>query len=318
MLKKIAETIGNADNIAILPHVAADGDAIGSCLALASVLSDMGKKVSVLMEEKIPQLYEFLPAIELSSVYNGESIGYDLAVALDCGDIERLGSRREVFEKAPVTVNIDHHTTNTGFAQYDHVDISASATGEIVFELLEHMDAKPGKAASTCLYTAIASDTGGFRYSNTTSRSLITCSRLIKEGADAAYISKKIFETTTLSKVKLTGEAINSLELYENGKIAVMTLTMQAMKRAGASDDDSEGIINTARDIVGVETAALIKEKENGDIKVSLRSNDYVDVSEIARKYSGGGHKRAAGFTVRGGNMEKIISLLLQDIKEML
>jgi len=318
MLKKIAETIGKADNIAILPHASADGDAIGSCLALAVVLSGMGKRVSVLMEESIPQTYNFLPAAELAVVYGGENYEYDLAVALDCGDIDRLGSRKEVFENAPVTVNIDHHATNTGFAQFDHVDTSASATGEIIFDLIRHMGAKPGRDASTCLYTAIASDTGGFRYANTTPASLAACSRLIEEGADAAFISKKIFETVSLSKVKLTGEAINSLELYENGRIAVMTLTAQAIKRAGASEDESEGIINTARNIIGVETAVLIKELENGNIKVSLRSNEYVDVSEIARKYSGGGHKRAAGFTAKGGELGKIVSSLLQDIKEML
>ncbi len=318
MLKKIAEAISKADNIALLPHISADGDAIGSSLALAIVLSGTGKKVSVLVEESIPQTYCFLPGKELSCIYSGQDMQYDMAIALDCGDIGRLGSRRAIFDKAPITANIDHHPTNNGFALHDHVNTSASATGEIIFRLLEQMDIKPDKDAAICLYTAITSDTGGFRYSNTTPETLIICSELLKTGVDSAEISKSIFETTTLGRVKLTGEAINSLKLYESGKIAVMILSQEALKRSGASEDDNDGIINTARNIRGVEAAAVLREMDNGDIKVSLRSNDYVDVSVIARRHNGGGHKRAAGFTKKGDELVKAASELIKDIKGML
>ncbi len=319
MLKKIAEAINKAGTIAILPHIAADGDAVGSSLALAIALSRCGKNASVLLEEKIPQLYDFLPGIELSLPYTGEEGVYELAIALDCGDIYRLGSRRGVFEKAQVTVNIDHHPTNTGFAVYDYVDTKAAATGEILYRLMEHMGIRPDMDVSSCLYTAIVTDTGGFRYSNTTPETFSICSKLLEAGVDLSAISHRVFEVTSLSKVRLTGEAISTLEVHENGKVAVMMLTAEAMKRSGASDEDSDGIINIARNINGVEAAAILKELDNGDIKVSLRSNDYLDVSQIARKHSGGGHVKAAGFTVKDGSgMKKAATELLHEIKELL
>ena len=318
MLKKITEEMTKAGSIAILPHIAADGDAIGSSVALAIGLSEAGKEVSVLLEEKVPQIYNFLPGIEMARVYDADDRKYDLAVALDCGDLERLGSRRPVFEKAPVTVNIDHHPTNTGFAMLDLVDPSCAAVAEIIFALFRQMGIVPGKDAAICLYTAIASDTGGFRYSNTTYVTHIIASELIKTGIDVAEISRRIFDTVSPAKVRLLGEAINSLELYEDGRIAVMTVSNAAMRRSGASDEDTDGIINIARNISGVEAAAMIREMENGDIKVNLRSNSYVDVSQAASKYSGGGHRRAAGFTVSGTDMGKVMEMLLEDLRGML
>jgi phosphoesterase RecJ-like protein len=318
MLKKIAEALADAGNIAILPHIAADGDAIGSSLALALGLSGAGKEVSVLLEEQVPQIYGFLPGLEMAGVYGGDGGKYDIAVALDCGDIERLGSRKPVFEKAAVTVNIDHHTTNTGFAMLDYVDTGCAAAGEIIYRLFGLMGIDPGKDAAICLYTAITSDTGGFRYSNTTSATHIIASELLKKGIDVADISRRIFDTVSPGKVRLMGEAVNSLELLENGRIALMTVSCEAMRRSGAADEDTDGIINIARNISGVEAAAMLREMENGDIKVNLRSNSYVDVSAVASKYSGGGHIKAAGFTVRGGDLGKVREMLLEDLRGML
>ncbi len=318
MLKTIAEVIKNANTVAILPHIAADGDAIGSSLALAIELSAKGKEVSVILEESVPQIYRFLPGIHLTYVYPAGKKGYDLVIALDCGDIDRLGKRKEVFEGAPVTVNIDHHTTNRGFADYDHVDPLSSATGEIIFSLLKEIGTEPGKDAAVCLYTAISTDTGSFRYSNTAPTTHTICAELLKKGIDIADISKRVFDTASYEKVRLTGEAINSLGLFLDGKVAVLTLTQEAIKRSGAGEEDSDGIINTARNIRGVEVAVMLRQMVNGDIKVNLRSNYYVDVSSVAGKYSGGGHKRAAGFTVSGGELYETEKLLLEDLKGML
>jgi phosphoesterase RecJ-like protein len=320
MLKKIAEAIAKAGSIAILPHIAADGDAIGSSLALAIGLSGIGKDVAVLLGEKVPQIYGFLPGLEMAGVYDNSSgaMIYDLAIALDCGDAERLGSRRAVFGRASVTVNIDHHPTNTGFAMMDHIDPSCAAAGEMIFDLFRQMGIEPGKDAAICLYTAIASDTGGFRYSNTTPTTHVIVSELMKKGIDVAEISRQIFDTVSPGKVRLTGEALNSLELFEEGRIAVMSVSNAAMQRSGAAEEDTDGIINMARNISGVEVAAMLREMENGDIKVNLRSNSDADVSAIASKYSGGGHTKAAGFTVRGADLEKVGKILLDDLRGML
>lgn len=318
MLKKIADAVKRAEKIAILPHIAADGDAVGSSLALAIELSSKGKDVSVILEEGIAQIYGFLPGIELACIYPAGKRDFDLVMALDCGDIERLGGRKEIFENAAVTVNIDHHQTNRGFADYDLVDPSSAATGEIIYRLLEQLGSIAGKDAAICLYTAITTDTGSFRYSSTTSMTHVICAELLKKGIDIADISKRVFDTVSYGKVRLTGEAINSLELFFDGKVAVMALTEEAIKRSGAAEEDSDGIINMARNIRGVEAAAMLRQMSNGDIKVNLRSNYSLDVSLLAAKYSGGGHKRAAGFTINGGDLQSVKKILLEDLEGML
>ncbi len=318
MLGKIADLIKRTDKIAILPHIAADGDAVGSSLALAIELSAMGKDVCVILEEGIPQLYDFLPGTDLAYVYPDGRRDFELVIALDCGDMDRLGRRREIFEKASITVNIDHHRTNRGFAGHDFVDPQSAATGEIIYRLFEAMGVDFGKETAACLYTAISTDTGSFRYSNTVPATHAICAELLKKGIDVADISKRIFDTMSYGKVRLTGEAIKSLELYYDGKAAVMTLTEEAVRRSGAADEDSDGIINIARNIQGVEVAAMLRQTANGDIKVNLRSNYTADVSLLAAKNSGGGHKRAAGFTVSGGDLPEVKKKLIEDIEGLL
>lgn len=317
MLDKIADTIMESDTIAILPHVYADGDALGSSFALALALSEMGKKADVLLEEMVPILYDFLPGRNFSSVYSKNIKQYDLALALDCGDMERLGGRKEVFDSAKRTINIDHHNTNTGFAVQNYVDTAASSTGEIIFTLLDLMGHKAGADVAVNLYVAISTDTGGFRYSNTTPGTHIIASELIGIGIDVAEISRIVFDTASYEKVKLTGAAIESLELIENGKIAIMTLVNEMISKTGARDEDSDGIINIARNIRGVEAAVMLREMDNGEIKANLRSNKYVDVSAVAGIFSGGGHKRAAGFTT-AGDMSQVKAALLDELRKEL
>lgn len=335
MLERIAQAVKSSENIAILPHVTADGDALGSSFALALILNGMGKKADVFLEESVPLTYGFLPGVEFSSVYNadGETFGtasgkagadkwvtdmhYDLAMALDCGDLERLGTRRKVFDSAENTVNIDHHQTNTSFAELNYTDTSASATGEIIFELIKRLGQMPGKAAATSLYAAISTDTGGFRYSNTTPHTHETAAELIKLGVDVADVSQRVFDVSSYGRVKLMGAAISNLELLEDGRLAVMSVTNEMIRSTGAREEDSDGIINVARNIRGVEAAAMLRQLENGEIKVNLRSNNYVDVAVIAARHSGGGHKRAAGFTA-AGDLDKVREALIHDLKEAL
>lgn len=317
MLDRIADTIIASDTIAILPHVASDGDALGSSFALALVLSGMGKKVDVLLEEDVPLLYSFLPGKNLSKVHVKSDMHYALALALDCGDIERLGSRRDVFDSADHTVNIDHHNTNTKFAMQNYVDKASSSTGEIIYMLLGEMGQKPDTDVAVNLYIALSTDTGGFRYSNTSARTHLIASQLISQGVNVAEISRIVFDTASYEKVKLTGAAIQSIELVEDGRIAVMTLANETIRNTGAREEDSDGIINIARNIRGVEVAVMLRQLDSGEIKVNLRSNKYVDVSAVAGRYSGGGHKRAAGFTT-AGDLEQIKTGLLEDFQKEL
>ncbi len=321
ILIDIINVLKESKKVIVMPHVSVDGDGLGSSLALGLALEKMGISAQIWLEEDIPFMYSFLPGSHLVKVYDGDSNafgeGIDTVVALDTGDLPRLGKRAEVFNKAEITINIDHHNTNDEFAQYNFVNVNSSAVGEILYQLIKMMGIRFDKDIATCLYVAISTDTGGFRYSNTTSVTHQIAGDLLNSGVNVAEISQKIFDITSYEKVKLMGAAINSLELFENGKVAFITISDDDMKSTGAKEEECDGIVNIGRNIRGVEVAVMIRPRSNGEIKVNLRSNSYVDVSEIAKLYSGGGHKRAAGCTVTGSS-EEIKAKLLDDIRKVL
>lgn len=316
--RDIIKLIEGAASVAIFPHVSADGDALGSSFALALALDTMGKQVVVYLEESIPNMYKFLPGINFSRLMEQqEEETYDLNIALDTGDINRIASRSSIFFKSPATINIDHHVTNTKFAHLNHVDVESASTGEIVFSLLQQLKAPLTKDIATCLYTAISTDTGGFKYGNTTEQTHLIAAKLLSTGIDIAELSQKIFDNTTFAKLQLTKKAIEVLELHENKTIAVIPISLDDFKKTGAIDEDCDGIVNIGRSIEGVEVSIMLKEKGNDEIKINFRSKTYVDVSEIAGEFGGGGHKRAAGCTV-SGNLEDIKIRVLDAIKEKL
>ncbi|HHV58791.1 MAG TPA: bifunctional oligoribonuclease/PAP phosphatase NrnA [Clostridiaceae bacterium] len=317
MLDSIIAIIEKAEKITILPHIFADGDCLGSSFALAMALKRMGKKVEVYLEEEIPQMYEFLPGKEISSVYRGERIEPGLAIAIDTGDVERLGSRYGIFKAAEITVNIDHHSTNTMFGFYNYVDRNSSASAEIIYRMLKMMDTGLDEKIAVLLYVAIITDTGGFRYSNTTPQTHIIAGDLLNFGINVAEISAKVFDRTSLAKVRLMGEAIQSLEILENGKISVITITDEMISRVQAKEEDCDGLVNLARNIEGVEAAIMLRHRGKDEIKVNFRSNGNIDVSRIAIMFSGGGHPKAAGCTIRG-DLEKVKEMVLAKIKASL
>ncbi|NJD04621.1 MAG: bifunctional oligoribonuclease/PAP phosphatase NrnA [Ruminiclostridium sp.] len=317
VLDKIVSALNNSRKIAILPHISADGDALGSSLALALALAQLGKSVKVILEEDIPQVYNFLPGRHMSEVYALKETSYDTVVALDTGDTDRLGKRLEIFRCANVTINIDHHNTNSGFAFHNYVSTDSSAVGEIIFSLVKMMGVNPDQDISTCLYVAIITDTGGFRYSNTTPLTHRTAAELIENGINVAGISQLVFDSTSYEKVRLLGSAIQALELLENGKVALISLTDDMLRSTGAKEEECDGIVNIGRNIRGVEVAAMLRQWENGEIKVNLRSSSKVDVSAIASSYGGGGHKKAAGYITKAG-LDAAKKKLLDDIREVL
>lgn len=317
VLNKIASVLNNSKEIAILPHIQADGDALGSSLALALAFSKLGKSAKVILEEDMPQVYNFLPGRHLSEVYETKVKGYETVVALDTGDIGRLGKRLEVFEGAKITINIDHHNTNSEFAFHNYVSTDSSAVGEIIFQLVIMMGINPDRDISTCLYVAIATDTGGFRYSNTTSLTHQIAAGLIKNGINVAEISQLVFDSTSFEKVKLLGTSIQALELLENGKVAFIPLTNDMIRQTGAKEEECDGIVNIGRNIRGVKVAAMLRQWDNGEIKVNLRSSSDVDVSAIASMYGGGGHKKASGYITKG-SLDAAKKRLLEDIREVL
>lgn len=317
VLDKIISVLNSSERIAILPHISADGDAIGSSLALALALEKIKRKAVVILEEAIPYVYGFLPGSRLAEVYTSDNSRYDTVIALDTGDLGRLGYRKALFDNAKFTINIDHHNTNTEFAFNNFVSTQSSAVGEIIYKMIKMMGIEPDKDIFTCLYVAIATDTGGFRFSNTTPLTHMIISDLISSGINVAEVSQKIFDSTSFEKVKLIGAAARLLELAENGRIAVIAVTNDVIKQSGAREEDCEGIINIGRNIRGVEVAVMLRQWENGEIKVNLRSNSHVDVSAIAGLYKGGGHKKAAGYIIKS-SLDDAKNKLLNDIREVL
>lgn len=317
ILNKILSAIKEARNVAILPHISVDGDGYGSSLALAIALKKLNKDATVYLEEDIPSVYSFLPGKDMVKMYDGVQVKHDIVVALDSGDMERLGARVDIFKDAKTTVNIDHHPTNTEFAALNYVDTVSSAVGEIVYQMIKSLGLSINADMASCLYVAITTDTGGFRYSNTTAITHQIAGDLINSGINIAEISQKVFDSVPLRKVKLMGAAINAMELFEDGKTAFIILTDEIMKGTGAKEEDCDGIVNIARSIETVEVAVMMRQRDNGDIKINLRSKSYVDVSAIASARGGGGHKRAAGCTVKG-DIQEVKQHLLKDIKGVL
>lgn len=317
--KETAKILFAAKRIIILPHVDADGDALGSCFALGLALSGTGKEVKIVLEENPVKVYASLPGRHLISKIEDADPAGATAVAIDTGDRERLGSRISLFNNADATVNIDHHITNTNFAQNNLVLTGCAAAGEIIYYLLNTMKLEINNDIAECLYIAILTDTGGFGYSNTTADTHLITAALVGKGIDIAEISKRVFGTIPIQKLKLRAEAVNNLDLIAGGKVAVITLRRSSFEKLGTRDEEADGIVNIGRTIEGVEVAVLLIETASGKIKVNFRSNDYVDVSKIAAYFSGGGHIRAAGCTMEGKLeevKELVVSRILEYVKE--
>ncbi|MCX7779319.1 MAG: bifunctional oligoribonuclease/PAP phosphatase NrnA [Negativicutes bacterium] len=303
-LAQINDLFKQANELVLTTHIHPDGDALGSLLALNGYLSLQGKKVTMLLDDDIPSTYRFLPGCDRIRRPSGRQTKPDLLVVLDASDVERIGGvYQEV--KAPV-LNIDHHVSNTRFADYLYLDDTAAATGEILCDLFVHVEAALSLDMASCLYTAIATDCGFFRYANTSAKTMRYGASLLEAGVKPNLISEQL-ETKPLSSIKTLTEVLKTLELHQENKIALITVTPEIAKD---NDDLTEGLINYPRNIEGVELAIMLKAASPDTIRVSLRSRS-IDVSRLALSFGGGGHARAAGCTIHGSlaaAKEKILS----------
>jgi bifunctional oligoribonuclease and PAP phosphatase NrnA len=317
----IVDVLNHAKNILLLPHVNMDGDALGSVLALYWTFHRMGKTVRVIVEEAPPENLQFLPGSDQVMVYQkGEEDEYhqvDLVLAVDTADLERLGARGRIFRNAQITMNIDHHPTNTKYATYNWVVSDAAATGEVIYSLLKDLGEQLDKEIATCLYGAIASDTGGFRFSNTSSFTHQIAGELIKSGANSSDISMQLFEDVSMNRLKVLAEIIHLIELHHKGRIAMILLPKEVIERFQATEEEINGYSNLGRSIRGVEVAVFIREKQPGEFKISMRSRQTIDLTDVAIRFGGGGHKRAAGFNYVG-NLNEIKEQLLKEFMRKL
>lgn len=295
-------------------HILPDGDAIGSCLALGLALARRGKRTDIVLEEPVPARYRFLPGVAAVRRFTPRPGRYAL-VSLDSTDPSRCSCPLEAVAGAGVVVNIDHHVSNSYFGHHHLVDESASAAGEIVFSIIKGLGWGLTSDEATCLYTAVMTDTGSFRFSNTTARSHAICAELVAAGARPDRIAEEVYETRSLPATLLLTRALSSLEMDETGRIAWMSLRMEDFRDSGAGPEDTEGIVNNARMVEGVEVGLLFREMEGGRIRVTLRSREFVDVSAVAALFAGGGHPRAAGCELPGP-LEEAITAVLPRVRE--
>jgi len=303
VLQKIKETFDESDKILILLHLNPDGDTICSSLALAHYLESQGKKVDCAAKEKIPDVFSYLPGID--KIRNDFLIGdYDVVVAVDCSDAKRTGFpvRLEQVCKNKVFVNIDHHPQNNlrKITSLNLVDETAAAAAQIIWDFLEFAGAKIESDLATYILAGIYYDTGGFQHSNVSEKTLKIASQCLHLGGRMGLISDNINISKTSQSLKLWGTALSRMHYSKNG-IIYSILTRKDMLETGAKDEDASGVINLINTIDSAKLSILFVEGVDGTIKASLRTeSDDIDVADLARVFGGGGHKKAAGFTVEG------------------
>lgn len=313
-LDDIVEEILMAENIVVLTHDNPDGDAVGSAMALYLGLKQLNKTVDVIMPE-YPRIYDFLPDInEIKK--EGKNQTYDLAIALDCGDIKRLNGFSNYFENANCRISIDHHRVNTMFGDYNFVNPAAAATCQVLIIILESLGIEITKDIGTCLVTGIITDTGGFKHSGVSAETFEFVAGLINRGVNVSNVYRKALQTMTKERLEMTKIGINRLEFIEDGKIAFTYVTREEQEEIKPEIGDYEGIVEIGREMEGVEVSIFLREQEEG-YKVSLRSNEYVNVSEICLMFNGGGHLRAAGGTI-SGTLEQAKEIVLNECKKHL
>ena len=314
-LDNIINEINKANDVIMLTHINPDGDAIGSSLGLYVALKRLGKNVDVVIPE-IPRIYRFLPNIE-DVKKQATKEKYDVAIALDCGDIKRLNGLTEQFENAKCKISIDHHGINTMFADYNFVNPTAPACSQILITVIESLGVEIDKEIGTCLLTGIITDTGGFKYPATSAETFEFTAELLNIGINVSEIYKRVLQTISKSSFNLRKIAINRLELLENEKIAFTYITKKDLEESKAEEGDHEGIVDIGRDIEGVEISIFLKEEEENLFKISLRSNSYVNVADICLLFNGGGHARAAGGSFTG-TIEQAKEKLINECKKYL
>lgn len=319
---EISRVIQKNKNILITSHINLDGDGIGSELALYFILKKLNKKVTILNQDRIPKIYDFLPDSDKVQYWNNNRINpksIDVGIALDCSSIKRIGRTYEIFKDIKTIINIDHHKSNENFGNLNYLDCSASSVGEIIYEFITFLNIDLlDEKISTCLFTAIITDTGSFRYSNVSSKTFGVASHLTRHRIKSHLIANNIYNRSTYPGLKLLGESLLTLEMDDSNYVSWLTITRKMLNDTNANDEDIEGIINIATTLNNVEISILFRETKDNKIKVSFRSKGNFDVNKFAGKFKGGGHPNAAGCLCLGKLdeiKEKILSKLFKEIK---
>ncbi|MBC7344468.1 MAG: bifunctional oligoribonuclease/PAP phosphatase NrnA [Clostridia bacterium] len=314
-LEVICQRLKSSSRVLVTSHLLPDGDSVGSVIALTEALQRAGLEARAVQAEPVPDMYKFLEVNVKMEPLSGDDSG--AVVVLDCTDTDRLGEElKKVAEQADLLVNIDHHVSNTGFGHLNLVDVKAAATGEIVYDLVRVLGVEISPPMATALYTAIVTDSGSFQYENTCPRSLRVAAELLELGADHALLRANLWENQPLECLLVLRNVLNSLSLDPDGRVAWISLDRKAYDGLHLKSEHCEGLINFPRSIAGVEVAMFFRETEPGTVKVGLRSKSLVDVNELAARFGGGGHPRAAGCTLKG-RLDEVIETVVRAAQDM-
>ncbi|MGE5415326.1 MAG: DHH family phosphoesterase [Acidobacteriota bacterium] len=317
-LQAIVEGFAQSDTWTVVSHNIPDGDCIGSVTGLVIALESIGKKVTALIEDGVPELYRFLKGTEKIGSINSIPQIHDHVVFVDCSDPERLGEKvLNIVKDRKYTISIDHHISNTYFGDVNLVEDHSSSTCEILYGVIKKLGAQVTADIANALYSGMLMDSGRFQYSSTGPNTLRSAADLLELGADLNNIRTKLFESKSRLEIAVTKAALSSLEFLEDGRIAYMRLSYADMERLGSVNRHFEGIIDMARDVINVEVAVFFRELEPGKIKLGFRSKGNVDVNELAANWGGGGHRRAAGAMIEG-SIDDAITQVVEKAKAIL
>jgi phosphoesterase RecJ-like protein len=308
-LDEAVQAVWSATEIVLACHVNPDGDAIGSMLGLALGLEALGKHVTALSADGVPDSLAFLPGVSKIQTHS-ERRDFQLGVGLDAGDLSRLGSNKETILSAPLVMDIDHHVTGGQFGQVRLLDATSASTAELVYDLLLALGVELTPEIAQCLLCGVLTDTGSFRFSNTKPRTMAVGGALIAAGASPTVIYEQIYENASFGAQKLLGRAMDRMTRSADGKLVWSWVTQADFAEFDATDKDTDGIATALRAVRGSEVAVFLREMPTGKLRVSLRAKDPWDVAAVAAQFGGGGHRLASGCSLDGPPEAAVQALL--------
>jgi phosphoesterase RecJ-like protein len=313
-VRQIRDEIMRRQRFLLTSHARPDGDSIGSQLAMAFALEALGKQVRIVNADPAPEHYQDFPGMDRIEIASSTSADVDAVIVMECSDLSRSGVAGL---DGHFVINIDHHVGNRMYGALNWHDVSAAACGEMAFDLIRELGVPLSVEIATHIYLAILTDTGSFHHSNITPRTFDICRQTVEAGVNPAAMARRVFDSNSFGKLKLIGALLDSMELLDQGRLAVLYMDDAMLDACNCTHNDTEGLINlplTAREIQAV---VFFKAGQNGEVRVSMRSKYDVDVRQVAGLFGGGGHKNAAGFTVTGSLDEvrpRILDLLVKAI----
>ncbi len=315
--RELNRIITSKQHFLISCHINPDGDGIGSLLAFGTALTALGKDVKLVCTDGVPNVYGFLDGSAAITCNFDFSQRPEVLILVDCAEKERVALPSGIWDMAGfLIVNIDHHVTNAGFGDLNIIDSNAAATGEIIFRILKELNLPFNQSIALALYTAIATDTGFFRFANTSGATLEACSYLINAfKIEPAKIAEQVHEQKSYNSIRLLGEVLSTIKITSDGKVAWAILDQQMLAKYQVEYEETENYVNYARSIEGVEIGILFKELKPNEIKLSWRSTSAVDVSKLAAYFGGGGHARAAGCNITG-SLHEVVDRVLRFVAD--